>query len=187
MEEAELQKLRETLTELPIHVKPDVVIQRAESIGKSDIPDLPELIQTLLNLSITRLRMDVSLDDFVQGIAESLPVSKDREKRAAFEKTLKSLLSADSLLVSARAFDVQHEYEKVFRTARIISDIRAVFDTAGTAAIGAMIVHNLSVAYFEDGHHKETVFALDEVDVALLKKMARPGNLWVTGGFQSWD
>jgi hypothetical protein len=114
----------------------------------------------------------VPLDKFVHRVATSLQFQKDQPKtQAAFEEKLKSLLNIEPLELSTRAFDIQHEYEKVFRAARIITDIRPVFDVPGAEAIGAMIVHNLSVKYFQDGENKEILFALDDADVTALRKV----------------
>jgi len=75
------------------------------------------------------------------------------------------------VVLAAKVFDVQHEYEKVFRKARIMTDIRPVFDPSGAEAIGAMVVHSLSVAYAQGGEHKEIVFAMDDSDMSALRKL----------------
>ena len=169
--EEQLQELHGVLSALKVHLKPDVVAESAASAANSSLPDLPDIVQTLVNLSITRFRADMPLDQFASGISKSLKSSPDAAQRETFEKRLKSLLTVKALEMSARAFDIQHEYEKVFRAARIITDIRPVFNVSGTEALGAMIVHNLSVTYFEDGEYKEAVFALDDADISAIKKV----------------
>jgi hypothetical protein len=169
--EEQFEELYGVLGALKVHLKPDVIKKSVTSAASSSLPDLPDLVQTLINLSITRFRAEMPLDDFVAGISRSLKLAADAEKRESFEKRLKSLLNINALVLSARAFDIQHEYEKVFRAARIITDIRPVLNLSGTEAMGAMIVHNLSVTYFEDGEYKEVVFALDDADISAIRKI----------------
>lgn len=166
MSDAELQQVREALANLKPHLKPEVIVKTVADQG--GVADLGEIVQTLTSLSITRLRVDVPLDKFVHDVSRSF---QPKTEKSAIEERLKSLLSIEALVLSARAFDVQHEYEKVFRSARIITDVRPVFNAAGTEATGAMIVHNLNVAYFENNEFKEIIFALDDADVIALKKI----------------
>src|SRR6266508_2731013 len=168
--EEELQELHHVLGALKVRLKPDLLVESARATEGS-LPDLPDIVQGLVNLSITRFRVEIPLDEFASGISRSLKLDADVAKRENFEKRLKSLLNIEALVLSARAFDIQHEYEKVFKAVRIITDIRPVFNLAGTEALGAMIVHNLSVTFFEDGEYKEVVFALDDADLTSIKKV----------------
>lgn len=74
------------------------------------------------------------------------------------------------MTLSAKAFDVQHEYEKLFASARILSDLRPVFDQTGNEPIGTIAVHNLKLTYFEGGEYKHIFIALDKSDLAVLRK-----------------
>src|SRR5579864_1646933 len=162
MSELELQELHDVLTALKVRVKPEALTESVKSLAKGQLADLPEIVQTLINLSITRFRAEVPLEEFIEGVSRSLRFGKDQEvekRRKVLQERLNSLLAIEALVLSARAFDIQHEYEKVFRSARIITDIRPVFKLSGTEAIGAMIVHSLSISYIEDGDYKQTIFA----------------------------
>src|ERR1019366_7687810 len=80
--------------------------------------------------------------------------TKDRPTdydQANFRARLASLLSVESMTLSARAAEIQHDYDKVFASASIISDIRSVFAISSVEPVGAMIVHNLKLTYFEEG------------------------------------
>ena len=164
MPEADFQKVQQALTQLAPHVKPEVMVKRATS--KLDVPELGEIVKTLASLSLARTRFDVALDDFVRDLTRTT-----KKEPALLESRLKVLLSIESLLQSARAFDVQHEYEKVFRSARILTDMRPIFNAAGTEATGALIVHNLNISYTQNSELKEDVFAMDDEDVVELKRV----------------
>lgn len=163
MSDADLQRMLEALAQLKPHLKPEVIARSAAE--NSILADLGEIIQALTSLSITQVRFDIPLDQLVRDVSQSVAGTP------ALAERLKSLLSVESLVLSAKAFDVQHEYEKVFRSARIISDVRPVFNASGTEATAAMIVHNLNVNYQHNGQAMEISFALDDADVTALKKM----------------
>ena len=119
-----------------------------------------------------RVGADLSPQEFAHNVAAHLPSRKDKPTDTlALERKLTALLGVESLVISAKAFDVQHEYDKLFITARIITDTRAVFNQAGTEAVGTMIVHNLNIKYSENGQFKEAFIALDDADIAKLRRV----------------
>ena len=164
MSDADVQKVSDLLAGLDAQVKPENLMKSA--VGKSDVPGVDEIVQTLIGLSLTRVRFDAPLDQFVRDISRTI-----KKDVGVLQERLKVLLDADVLLRSARAFDVQHEHEKIFRSARIISDVRPIFNSTGTEATGAMIIHNLNIAFVHNGEAQEIIFALDDADVAALKKV----------------
>jgi hypothetical protein len=168
LSETEFEAFSKTLTGLKPHLKPDALVKSATE-ANSAVPDLADILQALINLSIGRHRSEIPLEEFVSGVSKSIKI--DPKKIGLFEQRLQEILSINSVSMSARAFDIQHKYEKVLATVTIVSDIRSVFNTSGTEVLGAMIVHNLAVGYLEDGEFKETVFAMDDRDVSAMKKV----------------
>ena len=167
----ELEQVRLALASLKVHVKPEMNLEQAKAT-KTSVSEFPEIFQALASLNITRFRVDAPLDEFVHAVAFSIRLKKDQpDIRPVLEERLRFLLSLEPLVLSAKVFDVQHEYEKIFRKARIMTDIRPVFDPSGAEAIGAMVVHSLSVAYVQSGEHKEIVFAMDDADISALRKL----------------
>jgi hypothetical protein len=167
MTDADLQKVLETLTGLAPQVKPESLVKSAGE-SSSGLSGLEDIVQALIGLSLTKVRYDVPLDEFVRDVSRT----SSKKDPTILEGRLRSLLSTESLLQSAKAFDIQHEYEKVFRSAKIITDIRPTFNPAGTEATGAMIVHNLTVTDFQNNQQlREVIFALDDADVLALKRV----------------
>lgn len=172
MSEQEVEAVRNSLATLKPQVKPEVIVSEIEATEGGKVSDIADIAKVLSSLSIARLNADASLDDFVSNIARSVPARKDKQfDRAAFEARMKSLLSVEPLILSARAFNVQHEYEHVFRAARIITDIRPIFDHSGVQAQGLMIIHNLKISYIHNGEARDILFALDDADIIELKKI----------------
>jgi hypothetical protein len=76
----------------------------------------------------------------------------DREK---FKNGLEQLLGIACLRLSAKAWDLTTEYEHVFLSARILTDVRPVFgegdrDDQATTPTAAVIVNTLKLDYY--GH-----------------------------------
>lgn len=82
------------------------------------------------------------------------------------QQRLVQLLSFDSLVVSAKAEGLMYDYENVFSSARVFTDIRPVFGLdAEELPKAGVITHMLSIHYFHGMQHKEINIALDEVDM----------------------
>jgi hypothetical protein len=89
------------------------------------------------------------------------------------EGRLAALLGIQSLKLWAKASDVQHQYEDIFFGARIISDIRTVFESDGVKPLGAMVVHNLEIKSGRGGFHQshDKFYALDNADLDILEQV----------------
>lgn len=173
MSEEEGIALRDALSSIGVALKPPNLAAQVRSKIKNPPPELDDILQTLVGLSSARVSGDVSLEDFTKDVAKSVARRGDKPTtydQAAFERRLTSLLSIESLALSARAAEIQHDYERVYVSARIISDIRSVFGISNTDPVGGMIIHNLKVSYLEEGRIREAFFALDNADLVNLRK-----------------
>ena len=119
-------------------------------------------------------KLEISARDLTESVVSSAKVStsgdfstKSREK---LKKRLDLLLNLDkSLGVTAKALDVMTEHERIFCSARIVSDIRPVFSGGPKEASGAVIIHNLQIGFHSNGEHEDIYFALDTDDIQMLK------------------
>lgn len=98
--------------------------------------------------------------------SENLPAAAREKLRARLEQLL---TLEDTLGATAKALDVMTEHERIFCTARILSDIRPVFSGIGERASAAVIIHNLQLGFHRDGKHTEIYIALDTDDLKTLK------------------
>ncbi len=136
--------------------------------------DADEIVHALDNMNRVRLRADRTIEQFVREIApavETKAKSATPFDRAKFVERVSALLSAEALLISARASDLQHHYDRVFVSARVVSDVRTVFDQEGNEIQGSMIVHNLNVTYSQEGEFKDFFVAMDNADIVKLRKI----------------
>lgn len=177
MPEEEFQAIYGALSSVHPHIKSDSIAAEAKTLLKTDIPDFDDIVQVLSGMNASRAGIEIALDQLVRDATAALlrwnRASKPPQHFDApvFEKRLVAFLSIETLILSARALDVQHEYEHVFQSARILTDLRPIFNAAGSDLQGAIIVHNLKITYYAMGEYREAFFALDNSDLITLRKI----------------
>jgi hypothetical protein len=94
-------------------------------------------------------------------------------KQAADEvaKTL-DLIDADHpLMISAKAGTLAYTHQNLWMNARLITDVRPVFDTAGNKIVETVITHSLVVNYADGtGDRRLIALALDQSDILDLRR-----------------
>ena len=182
MPENEATAIREALASVQPSLKAQAMADQAKASIKIAVPDLNAIVQALVSMNTTRLSAGVSAGDFAKDVSGALARWTNKPvDSAALELRLVSLLCIEPLVLSARAFDVQHEYEKLFASARILTDVRPVLRTPGVEPVGAIIVHNLKITYFEGGAYKQIFIALDNGDLSTLRKVLDRAELKTAG------
>jgi hypothetical protein len=105
-----------------------------------------------------------------RGDSENEKITDD--ETPTLEIRLGRLLSVESLTVACKASDLEYGYDRVFENARIFTDIRPVFGGEGTSDVrGAVIVNQLRISCVEGSGVKDFFFALDQDDLAALRKI----------------
>lgn len=155
--------------------------QLAAKISPSvEIPlsDLTGLMLVLLSLVLAqigrtpRLTEEIADDVAFEAAAQGLLAGDDPERsKAVLRAHLVELLTvAGSLEITARAAEVYFAHETLFRSARVLSDIRPIFPVGTTEAPAAgMIVHNLELAAFVRGKEEKRFVAMNIHDLRELK------------------
>lgn len=125
------------------------------------------LIANSENLSVEQLSADVAQS--LRSEDESGTPDSDWEN---LESRLSRLLGTTGLWTSSRAGDIQHEFERIFSTARVLTDIRPLFAKDSTAAVaGALIVHQLKITVFRDGNYEDMYVSMDDADIIVLRQV----------------
>lgn len=90
----------------------------------------------------------------------------------SLKKLVGQFLPLESIFITAKVARVLTDHEKVFFESAIITDLRPVFksDVNETPSV-ALVVHNLSIAYYESREPRKAIFALDNRDLLHLKKV----------------
>jgi hypothetical protein len=173
------ESFNELLTELqniPLRIRAKRIIDDSTVTLKTISPDQSDLIRdALVPLYLARVNSDVKPETFVEDISESLKRQGEKwlvsdEILSRFKSRLLSLLSVDRLNLVIKAHDFLTEHSHTFGRARILSDIRPVFQDKDQKASTAVIVHMLNIVYYQAGERHEFVVALDTKDLEQLTK-----------------
>lgn len=153
-----------------------------ESISQSSglDADFRNISQALVSMYLVKSRRDVSLEEFVNRVAdalEELPAPElrlDAGERESFKEKLQILLGAEVFGITSKIADLRTESERIFCHARIITDMRPVFGsdvTKGPAVV--LVTHNLKIAFHESGRKgdHEIYVTLDAEDLSDLKEV----------------
>lgn len=140
----------------------------SEALPALTITDSREIVSTLLSLYTARTSMDMALDSFVtELLAAAKPLQgTDGQRVEALQQTLKDLLGVRPLSMISKARGLHVDHENTFCSARILTDLRAVFDVDVTQEpVGFVMAHILKLGYHHGGKHTTMHIAMDKVDV----------------------
>lgn len=151
----------------------ELVAWIATELKSISSPELTKLIATLTSLYRLRARRpETSVQELANDVvvaARDIPNFKVGEG-VDLSVRLAALLALDSLnIISLKAKELQHESERTFCNARIITDVRPIFGENIDDSPTMIIVHTLKIGFHESGH-KDIYVALDAADIAGLKK-----------------
>lgn len=146
-------------------------VSATKSVGTKQIAD------AIAGLYAAKSARDVSTEDFVEEVCdamESLPSEELRlphAERASFKAKLSTILGAELFSLVAKVYDLATEDERIFCSARILTDLRPVFGLSVSDGPRAFIVtHLLKVAYHQGSkEHKNFYVTLDADDLQRLK------------------
>jgi hypothetical protein len=134
-----------------------------DSIPPSDLEDVPE---TLISLYIVLAHSKQEPSEVIEDIQQALEGKAELRFPNEVGHRLSQLLDFESLVVSTKAEGLMYEYENIFSTARVVTDIRPVFGfDVEELPKAAVIIHTLSLHYYHEGNHREIRLALDEIDI----------------------
>jgi hypothetical protein len=173
MPEEDFDAIRNALNAAPPNLRPEKFSAEVKNIlpGVNRIVDL---VEAIVGLSRSPRDSSVTIDELVNAVAEAVITRRKAQQppidQAVLVHRLVTLLGINSVKLYARASNVQHQYEDVFLSARIISDIRTVFESHDTKPLGAMVVHNLKITSLHGEHTQNKFFALDNLDLELLQQ-----------------
>jgi hypothetical protein len=132
--------------------------------------DIDAFVSHLMSMSTLGTSHDFTASKLAAVITDKVASSLDEEGRRKLPPLLAALLAARDFQAFSKAIDIATEYDQVLHFARIISDIRPVFDTdVAEEPLGAVVTHTLRIDYFHEGRVKTTSYVLNEQDLSQLK------------------
>jgi len=142
----------------------------AANLATIKTEDTRAIVDALVALSSARDLLSLPASQIADGVATSNDLDLTPDEQARLRSVLPSLLDTPSVLVTGRALGVLTEQARIYREARIVTDIRPVFPNGPEkGAVAAGIVHSLRIAYQEKGRFEEFFIALYPEDVASLR------------------
>jgi hypothetical protein len=158
------------------------------SIAKflSDKVSLPrhvvrDILDGLAALRVAMERLDLSPEEVVTKIDSSIETEapevwkqqhqeKWRQARERIVSALKAISVESPISIQHKARELTYSHQHVLLGARLITDLRPVFDAGATRINTMVLTHVLSVDYQDGQTVKRIEFALDAGDVAKLRQ-----------------
>ena len=154
-----------------------------EVSGHLDLPkDMVEgMVRVLGSLYLTKDSQDISIEPFLDqdvfpALRKAETFSKDKAD-AQWERLRKFLVAALSLEntvgTAAKAGYVLTQHERIFSSARVLTDVRPIFHQDISEKPGsALIIHMLRMTQRDNhGHLTDEYFALDSNDIRKLRAL----------------
>lgn len=173
----ELQSLSQIIDSLKVGDNPEKIIQPSVEVLKSysenDIRNMMMSLVSLVDIFESAAR---DIDDFTTGFSHSYRLSNPQatEKDGmALKHNLTKLLSVyDNIRITAKVRGLILENQRNFKRARVISDVRLVFDeNLDQNKKYAVVVHNMKLEYMSDDLSKEFFVTLDLSDLKKIKEV----------------
>lgn len=139
------------------------------TVWQSD-EEVEAFVTHLMSMSSLGASHDFKPDELARTVVKRVEDEIDGDAWVRLGDRLSGLLSAPKFFGFSKAVDISSEYDQVLHVARLVTDIRPVFDADPSVdPIGAVVVHNLRLDYFHEGRIKTASFALNDRDLAQLK------------------
>ncbi len=179
MPDQAIRQLLSALDTAPLLISSDALSKKlAENVEAIPQDDLDSILMALLSVYSLRQEFDVSVSELVEHLTQAMQKSgteelrfADEEQRERFEQRLVGLLTSSSLDLIGKASELTTEQERFMREARIVTDIRPIFeDDSADNLSGAVITHTLKISYWDESNQgRDFYLALDAVDLGNLR------------------
>ena len=168
--------LKSVLSELNASPSPVIAVSELREIIRRTLKDKDQstpLSRQLIGLAIYARVYGETAGGTIASLLEGLKntdLSKDEvEQLNELGPTLESLLDHISVKASAKALQLGWDHKHVHSKARIVTDIRPVFDDGKDEILGAVIFHILRLEYHDGDQEDNISVAMDKDDVQALR------------------
>lgn len=179
------KSLVKALQEEPPVLFKKTLISRVSEKTQLSRSKLIKLMNIIFKVFATYKRTGLEIDSFLKELRETLAETKFkgltfRDDQWVERKNFlsKILCCEDSIGVTEKALNVMVDHARIFRNARIITDLRPVFrQDPSKPPAAAVTIHTLKIEYREDNQEKDFFVALDSMDIAQLEKLVARAKL----------
>ena len=147
----------------------NAITDKVNDISTDDLEEIFDLVSSFFAGSAS-LALDYK--EFIDGIVNAEAEDSPKAEQSNLKSRLRRLMKSKTLMVTAKALNVMTDYPNVFAGARILTEIRPVFDQdASIAPPAAVIMHLLKIHFYTAGGREEFYVALDGDDLKRLKEV----------------
>ena len=179
--EADFGKILGALNEASPTSYADDMVLALGKVADYTKEDLETFVDTLLSLYRLRSHADIKIDDFIDDLAGAIREGDNKdlqaispERLSALVGRLKSLLTVRSILMRTKVRELRTDFANIFYDAKMISDIRPVWNGDVTQAPeGVVVTNTLKLEYHHVGGHGEIYICLDADDLDILASVLR--------------
>ena len=156
---------------------PEVSFEKLAAPLSSELPadvDLARLLEAVASLNTLLPEDGAGADSLAQDVSDSANLELPEDKRPAYAARLETLMRIPVLVIAARASQLLAEHDKVFHDARILTDVRPVFEhDPSTGVKMAAVVATMKLEYHPGGKSAiESIFvSLDHGDLEHLRQV----------------
>jgi hypothetical protein len=138
----------------------------------ADVPDLTEVVGTLINIAGTSYSAGTSVDETLDVVIKSIKdgdIVKLTEVDAEILKVrLARLVKSTSVDLVAKASELLRANDRTFQSVRIATDLRPIYSGDNLSVAGGVIIHQLAIRATRNGRRETTYYALDSIDIQAL-------------------
>jgi|ERR1700730_1004512 len=165
-----VERFADTIERLPLTIRREKIQEAiASQFGKEKAEPLGRV---LFGLATLHRRNFASVSTLLDSV--SIPPEWGDAQRAKWQEcrpALERLLSAASVILAAKATDLSFDVERFCVGARILTDIRPVFDLQREKIVGSTLRQTLRLEFMSlDGKVTSMSIGLDADDISRLKK-----------------
>jgi hypothetical protein len=159
-----------------------ILAQRSEN-------EVENFVEALCSLYFLRAHAEVDIGKFIDDLIEAVSESEnkqvqttDPEELAHLRSTFKSLLTVQALSTQTKAQELQRDFANIFWDAKVITDIRPIWDgDVRRPPVGTVVTNTLKLEYHHAGGHGELYVYIDKEDIdTLLSALKRAKNKTAT-------
>ena len=155
--------------------------EQLESLAQDALAERSErertiLLRQLLSLARLRRHRQLSAEQLIQAVTNGLADVQSWDEddlrlwQEDFAPILRDILEYPGVVRVAKALDLAYEYANLMQDARIMTDVRPVFDAQANDFEGTVISQTLRIHYDNsEGNHSISI-ALDDKDIRELKQ-----------------
>ncbi|TWT71497.1 hypothetical protein [Crateriforma conspicua] len=127
------------------------------------------LLGQVLSLSMLVRDSDSKPVEVVRALRAAMESEEDKQTWDTIAASFQALMESAPVRLVTKAMELSYDYSNLLRGARILTDLRPLFDEDGAEVEGAVVTHTLRFEYSSDDGRHELSIAMDLSDIERLR------------------